>query len=313
MTNFDHNARGNAEGGANIERIHKKSNDRKRELYWVGFLEGTLSSKIIESAEEDAILAEADKFAEFFDDPDAADLAEDLRARCFSGQNDLISAIQGIVSEKHTALLQVAPYSELDEINEFLGFCAGVICDGVILKSEAEAMLARFHDSMILSTSVVFRDLWRALEAALADKVLSEEESEDLREWIALLVGDGFTDTGLPNIGNVAQLDTPITDPTAITLSGSSFVLTGPMRLGPRSFIIDEITRCGGTVAGSVSRKTRYVVVSHTASKNWRASHYGTKIERAKELISEGYQLRFVSETALAQAIRLKDEIHAPS
>ncbi|MCW3784590.1 hypothetical protein [Defluviimonas salinarum] len=249
-----------------------------------------------------AILAEADKFVEFFEDPDASDLAQDIRARCFSGQNDLMRALQDVVAEKRDELVRAAPYSELDEVNEFLGFCAGIICDGLILKAEAEAMLARFHASMVLSRSVVYRDLWRALEAALADKILTEIESEEIREWIALLVGDGFADTGLPNIGNVAQFDTPIIDPAEVDLAGSCFVLTGPMQMGARSFIISEIERCG-TVASSTSRKTRYVVISQTASKNWRTSHFGTKIERAKGLIAEGYQLRFVSETALAKAI----------
>ena len=71
---------------ADIDRIQKGANDRKREVYWIGFLEGALSSHAIEPDEEAAILAEADKFAEFFDDPDASDLAEDIRARCFSGR-----------------------------------------------------------------------------------------------------------------------------------------------------------------------------------------------------------------------------------
>lgn len=292
-----------------IDLYRKTANDRKREVYWIGFLEGALSSGRIETGEEDAILAEADAFVAFFDDPDASDLAQDIRARCFSGQNDFIRALGDVVTEKRDEITCAAPYVDLDEVNEFLGFCAGVVCDGLILEAEAEAMLARFHASTALESSPVFRDLWRALEAALADKVLTEAESEEIREWIALLVGDGHADTGLPNIGNVAQLDAPITDPAEVELAGARFVLTGPMRLGTRSFITSEIERCGGEVAAATNRKTRYVVVSDTASKSWRTSHYGTKIEAAKTLIVEGYQLRFVSETALAKAIKIHDGV----
>jgi len=50
---------------ADIDRIQKNTNDRKREVYWIGFLEGALSSDRIESGEEEAILAEAEKFVEF--------------------------------------------------------------------------------------------------------------------------------------------------------------------------------------------------------------------------------------------------------
>lgn len=286
-----------------IDNIHKLENDRKRELYWIGFLDGALASRAIELGEEEAILAEADKFVEFFEDLDAADLAEDLRARCFSGQNDLMQALVDVVSDKRSEVIATKPYSERDEVNEFLGFCAGVVCDGKVLESEAEAMLSRFRNSNVLPSSVVFRDLWRALEAALADGILDEEEAEELREWIARLVGDGYADTGVTNIGNVAKLDEPITDPAEIQLEDRCFVLTGPMRMGPRKFIVSEIERCGGAVASSVSRKVHYVVVSSNASKNWRTTHFGTKIEKAKDLIAEGYQLRFVTESALEKAI----------
>lgn len=289
-----------------VDQLQKGANDRKREVYWIGFLQGALSSNRIESGEEDAILAEADKFVEFFEDPDASDLAEDIRARCFSGQNDFMNALENVIKEKRGEIQAAAPYSERDEINEFLGFCAGIVCDGLILKAEAEAMLSRFHDSMVLSSSVVFRDLWRALEAALADKILTEEESVEVRAWIALLVGDGYVDTGIPNIGNTAELDEPIRDAAQIALKGACVVLTGPMRMGTRDFIIAEIEGCGGEVGKTTTRKTDYVVVSSTASKNWRTTHFGTKIERAKELIVEGYKLRFVTEAALEAAIKLQ-------
>lgn len=291
---------------ADIDRIQKNTNDRKREIYWIGFLEGALSSERIEPGEEEAILAEADKFVEFFEDPDASDLAEDIRARCFSGQNDLMAALEDVIADKRKQIQAEAPYSVRDEVNEFLGFCAGVVCDGLILPKEADAILNRIRASDTLTSSPVYRDLWRATEAAMADRLLSDDESEEIRQWIALLVGDGYVDTGVANIGNTAQLDEPITDPAMIDFEGRCFVLTGPMRMGTRGFIIEEIERCGGEVGKTVVRRTDYVVVSSNASKNWRTTHFGTKIERAKELIVEGYKLRFVAEHALEQAIRLQ-------
>lgn len=290
---------------ADIDRIHKNANNRKREVYWIGFLNGALSSNRIEPGEEAAILAEADKFVEFFEDPDASDLAEDIRARCFSGQNDLMAALEDVIAEKRKEIQAETPYSERDEVNEFLGFCAGIVCDGLILPEEADAILARIRASDNLTSSPVYRDLWRATEAAMADRVLTDEEAEEIRQWIALLVGDGYVDTGVPNIGTTAQLDEPIADPALIDFADKCFVLTGPMRMGPRHLIIKEIERCGGEVGKSVVRRTDYVVVSSNASKNWRTTHFGTKIERAKELIVEGYKLRFVEEHALEKAIKM--------
>ena len=283
--------------------FRKQANDRKRSVYWIGFLSGALASRRIEDGEEDALLAEADKFQEFFDDPDASDLAEDLRARCFSSEADLIEQLKAIVEEKRAQVQAEALYGETDELNEFLGFCAGIVCDGRILERETSAIVDRFRSSDVLLTSAVFADLRRAVEASMADKVLTGDEAEEIREWIARLVGDGFIDTGIANIGSVARLDDPITDPSEVKIAGSHFVLTGPMKIGPRSFIRSEIERLGGIFDERTTRQTDYVFVSSDASKHWRTTHFGTKIERAKELIEEGYKLRFVSEGALAKAL----------
>jgi NAD-dependent DNA ligase len=286
-----------------INAFRKSANDRKREVYWIGFLGGALSSQRIEEGEEAALLAEADKFREFFDDPDAADLAEDLRAKCFSSEDDMMTQITKVIQEKRRELDEKSSYSETDEMNEFLGFCAGIICDGTILEKEAQAILNRFQASDVLMTSVPFSQLRRAVEVAMDDRVLTTEESEEVREWITQLVGDGFVDTGIPNIGSVSRLDDPITNPSELTLRGARFALTGPMKFGTRTFIQSEIERVGGIYEARTTQRTDYLVVSSHASRHWRTTHFGTKIERAKELIENGHKLRFVSEEALAKAI----------
>ena len=283
--------------------FNKSANNRKRVVYWIGFLDGTLCSHGIEEGEEDALLAEAGKFEEFFNDPDASDLAEDIKANCFSSEDDLMEQLRQVIDDKRAELGSGSTSIETDEMNEFLGFCAGIICDGCVLEREVRAILKRFKSSPILMQAAPFATLRKAVEAAMDDDVLTDDEAKEIQEWIAQLVGDGFIDTGIPNIGTVAKLDEPITDPSQIRLEGSVFVLTGPMRMGPRSFIISEIESVGGTCAQRTTKKTDYVVISSTASRHWRTTHFGTKIERARELIEEGQKLRFVSEVALQGAI----------
>lgn len=285
------------------DAFNKTANSRKRVLYWMGFLDGALSSRRIESGEEDAIHAEAAKFAEFFNDPDASDLAEDIRADCFSSEEDLMEQLRQVIDDKRDALSLESTASAKDALNEFLGFCAGVICDGRVLEREVRAILARFKSSPILMRSPIFQTLRSAVEAAMDDDVLTDDEAEEIQEWIAQLVGDGFVDTGITNIGNVARLDDPIADPHQIKFDGFVFVLTGPMRMGPRSFIISEIESAGGVCSSSTTKKTDYVVISTTASRHWRTTHFGRKIEYARHLIEEGQKMRFVSETVLQEAI----------
>lgn len=288
--------------------FNKTANNRKRVLYWIGFLGGALSSHRIEEGEEDAILAEAGKFAEFFNDPDASDLAEDIQAKCFSSDSDLIEQLTQIIEDKRSELGEAETSLETDEMNEFLGFCAGIICDGKVLETEVRAILNRFKASDAMMQAAAFSALRNAVEAAMEDDVLTPEEAADVQEWIAQLVGDGFIDTGVTNIGEVAKLDEPIANPEDIELEGSVFVLTGPMRMGPRSFIISEIEGVGGFCEPRTTQRTDYVVISATASRHWRTTHFGTKIERARELIDQGHKLRFVSELVLERAIKLARE-----
>ncbi len=285
--------------------FNKTTNTRKRVFYWIGFLDGALSSHRIEDGEEEALLAEASRFSDFFDDPDASDLVEDLLADCFSSEEDLIDQLRQLIDDKRAELGMQSSPSETDELNEFLGFCAGVICDGRVLEVEVRSIIHRFKSSAVLMQAKPFASLRKAVEMSMADDILTDQEADEIQEWIAKLVGDGFIDTGIPNIGTVAKLDEPITDPNDIKLQGSVFVLTGPMSMGPRSFIISEIESVGATCAPRTTTKTDYVVVSSTASRHWRTTHFGTKIERARELIEKGLKLRFVSEVALQRALQL--------
>lgn len=286
------------------DAFNRGANRRKRSVYWVGFLEGALASTRIEDGELDALRAEAARFVSFFDDPDAADVLADIDAHCFSDEADMMDRVRTVAEAKREELLTARPYSDVDEMNEFLGFCAGIVCDGRILQREVEAILRRFRTSFVLLEVAPFEPLRQAVEAALADKVLTEEEAEDLREWIARIVSDGYADTGVPNIGNVAMLHEPITDPGRIDLDGARVVLTGPMRMGPRRMIEAAIADAGGIPDPRVTWKTDYVVVSSNASRHWRTTHFGTKIERARELIQQGCNVRFVSEVALEKVLR---------
>jgi len=136
--------------------------------------------------------------------------------------------------------------AEKDAVNAFLGFCAGIICDGQITSDEARAIHARFHADPALADAPIFAQLRWGVDKALADAVLDAEEAEEIRDWIAALVTDGHADTGITNIGGVLAPTDPITDVSAFDIAGKVFVLTGKMSMGPRSLIGDEIARHGG-------------------------------------------------------------------
>lgn len=288
---------------ADLGLFNRSATTRKRGFYWLGFLEGIASSNGIEDGEPEALLNEARQVDEFFGDTVEGSIEESLLTAMTTHADDLMAAV-----EAHRAALQEALDdpdldSEKDAINAFLGFCAGIICDGEITSEEAQAIHRQLHASPILSEAPVFAQLRWAVDAALADAHLDAEEAEEIREWIAALVTDGYADTGVGSIGGVVAQDEPLTDPAELDFDGAVFVLTGKMSIGPRALIGEAIAARGGILKPSVTDKTDYVVVSNTASTHWKTTHFGTKIEAARAKIRNGHPMRFVRESALAQAL----------
>ena len=286
-----------------LEAFNQNAVTRKKALYWLGFLEGALASGKIEQSEPDAIFEEAKSFAEFFQDPDALDFVNDFTSKCFSSNDDLFECLTDISTEKFQQLVSGTENSVTDQLNRFFGFCAGIICDGKVLPIEVVAIRNRLIDAPALAHDPLVKDLRASVLRALDDGHLSSNELAEIHEYLARLVGDGYADTGIANIGNVAALDDLIRDHTHVQFAQRTFVITGPLRLGTRTHVVGLIERAGGIFASAPSHKTDYVVVAISASSMWKTTHYGTKIEKAREIAAKGTGLAFLCETALEQAL----------
>jgi len=285
--------------------LTRKRTTRKRTLYWMGFLEGILASGAIEADEEEAMMHEADAVDAFFEPVIPTTIAADLRRYLDSHP----TPTDGL--EAYHAMLEQSMWEhdaedwnqETDAVNIFLGFCAGVICDGSVTEREARTLGERLRTSNVLADNVMFEQLRWSVDNILKTGPFTDEQAEDIREWLAALVTDGYALTGVPHIGGVVRNDDPISDPNEIRMKGSVFVLTGPMSIGTRAFIAEQIVAKGGIFRNSMSEEVDYLVVSNTASRHWRATHFGNKIESARRRIQAGHHMRFVNENALAKCL----------
>ncbi len=287
-----------------LSRIHKKPNRRKLGFYWIGFLQGVLASSRIEKGEDIAIYEEAKRFSKIIKEPNIDDLLEDIEDNCFDSERDLIDSLNFIIEEKRKDLLSEEAASEREYVSEFLGFCAGIICDGKVLRSEVIAIHQRFSNSEILSEFKILESLRNSVTNSLHSTFAKQNQYSDIQEWIGELVGNGYHDTGVPNLGNVTQIKHAFTNPKAISFYGKTFVLTGTMTFGTRTIVQDMIKEKGGTCAKTVSNKTDFVVVASAPSEHWLTTHFGTKIKKAHDLISKGSDLKIVTEYALEKALQ---------
>lgn len=285
--------------GAALGRIHATANSRKLLGYWLGFLKGVLASNHIETAEYRPLAVEAENFLSRLHDPDAHELIEDLRL-WENEPAEIYDIVETIVAMRSRDFVIA---SEKDEINEFYGFCAGIACDNRISPEEVERLLAKLDGYPRILADPRIANLRTAALRSIADGRITAEESDDICAWIARLVGDSATDTGIATFGNVGVLEGALDDHSQIVFDQRMFVVTGRFVLGPRKAVLGMISDRGGAFKTSVCRETHYLCVAAEASRDWRHSHEGLKIIRAMELRRQGRGPHLVHEATLAQAL----------
>jgi len=125
--------------------------------------------------------------------------------------------------------------------------------------------------------------------------VVSDEEREELTATMRQIVGgDAFGETTTEDTSTGLPLDNPA--PSLIEFPGREFCVTGKFAFGARKKVVEAIAARGGTFNDAPRRGTHYLVIGFFASKDWKFSSYGTKIERALELRQNPGGLAIVAE-----------------
>lgn len=285
-------------GGRALGKIHRAANDRKYFCYFTGFLEGIVASGTIEQGEVEPLIAQCEDFILNVSDNDASDILEDFKA-------DLLEHA-ALVDAAVYRLREIDPQCSKSASNRFLGFCAGISCDGIITNEEAEVLAQKFEETPSLSDDTISRNLRNVCTEALDDGIIDSEESLEICAAISRLVGDAYSDTGIAELGNIPVFDYFSICSEIDSLVGATAVLTGNFSIRPRRILEDGLRERGCQITKSVSRKTDFVVVATEASRDWVHTHKGTKIIKAIKLREENSSPRFVDEADLLRALNLR-------
>lgn len=119
------------------------------------------------------------------------------------------------------------------------------------------------------------------------------EELEDLTDTLKRLCGDQFTSSGAANGGVLEIFCDSITE---FDHTGKIMCFTGRFVSGPRRIIEETARREGAQTAKSITKKTDTLVIGTIASRDWRFTSHGRKIEKAVQLQSSGSDLIILSE-----------------
>lgn len=228
------------------------------------------------------------------DDPDLVDIVDligdILRDNVVTrGElEDLHSMLSDIVAVREMPYL-----NEEAKANELIGLITGVAADGVLAQNEI-ALLRQW-----LETNSRVADVWpisvirRRLVEAMADGVIAEDERADLLLTIQQITGDTFDETSIATGMATDFLEDPL---PAIEHKEKCFCFTGKFVTGGRATVEHTALLRGATVSSRVTSKVDYLVIGTLASRDWRFSSHGRKIEEVLRLRKEGSPIAILTE-----------------
>lgn len=180
-----------------------------------------------------------------------------------------------------------------------VGIAQGLICDRQLNDDEVRFLNAWLEQNESLALMWPGDVVHTRVREVLADGVITDEERTYLLETLQRLIGG--TLEHLEQVEHVSDLMFD-SDPQ-VAFEGRKFCLTGDFVFAPRNACVTAIERRGGAVATSVSHKLHYLIVGGLGSNEWKHGSFGTKVEKAMALKSEGAQLLVVHEDVWAQAL----------
>jgi NAD-dependent DNA ligase len=181
-----------------------------------------------------------------------------------------------------------------------IGICAGLVADGHLNDQEIAFL------STWLTTNTELRSTWPGevvyarVSDALKDGHVSQEEREHLLITLQQLAGGAFSETGaLPDGSSELGFDIP----AEIQFASRVFCFTGQFLYGTRSVCEKAVASLSAQYASTVTKQTNYLVVGAMASRDWKNTSHGLKIEKAMNMKRDGCDLLVISEEIWVNAL----------
>lgn len=183
-------------------------------------------------------------------------------------------------------------------LEHLLGLCRGVVADRALNEQEVVYLDTWIKDHEDLAGTWIAERLQERMQAVLADGVVDVEEANDLIATIDQLIGGGLED-GI--VSGAASF--PLAESASVAIPGASFCFTGRFLQHSRNACHQTTRERGGTIVKNVTRSLDYLVIGSLASRDWRYTSHGTKIEKALDLNDRGAGIAIVMEDSWLKAM----------
>jgi len=173
-----------------------------------------------------------------------------------------------------------------------LGIAAGLMADGALNDAEILFLSTWLSENQGLAESWPGEVIYRRVRGVLSDGVVTSEERLHLEETLTQLIGGSFVEDGCVPAGATML---PIDCAAAVSILGNSFCFTGEFLSGTRAWCEQRVKFLGGRVV-SVTMALDYLVIGELASRDWKYSSHGRKIETALSNRTRGSSVQIIGE-----------------
>lgn len=271
-----------------------KRNKAKAILTLKGILDGVHADTHLNDVEEVYLRAWKDNDIFNLRDGDFIDIHEQIEDILEDGviSNAELKDIQQMLQD-------ILDYGDLEDggyestVNHLLGFLSGISADDTICDTEIEKLSNLLNRDTTLSSKWPANAIKSRLDTILADGVVDDGERVELLELIKAISGQSLMETGLA-YGMSADFST--TQDGRLCLTDKSVCFTGKFLSGSRKAQEKKATELGAVVKGGVSKSLDILVLGSVASRDWRFTSYGRKIESVLSHRAEGSRIEIINE-----------------
>ena len=195
----------------------------------------------------------------------------------------------------HQAAIQQSTEARLlrRTCESLIGICAGLVADGELNDREVLYLSTWLADNAAVSNTWPAEVVLARVREVLLDGHVSNDERQYLLDTLNDVVGGSFSDTGSVSGAPTAL---PLEAGVLVVLANRSLCFTGQFLFGTRSACERASISRGAACLSTVTKKLDYLVIGEMASRDWKNTTHGTKIENAIEVRKQGGRLRIVSE-----------------
>lgn len=271
-----------------------KGNVEKAFLTLRGILQGVVADKQLNDIEVlflDAWLKNEKHVKMEGDILDVCDLLTDILKDGIVTPEEL-DDLKGLVSD-------VLEYGHNDtstyeaQLNQMLGFLQGIVADNELTDKEITSFQEWLNSHKELISLWPGDVLSKRIFDILEDGIITEDEKKDLLQTIKQITGQRFLETGIAH-GMATEFCTQQLN--EFEIKNSTICFTGKFISGSRSEIEKIAKSKGAAISKNVTKKINLLVIGTVASRDWKFSSIGRKIELAIKLQNDDLPINIITE-----------------